>query len=112
VTAYTLEAAAPSKSSPGGAQLHEPWASLYKSAVSQEEKRLIALLAESGVPAPSLGHEAASGLPIDISWPEYKIAIDLDLQAEDREELGDDGWTLVAPDLHLIQDMLADVGGH
>lgn len=110
VTAYSLAAAAPSKATPDGVELAEPWASLYQSAVGEAEKKLVAVLAEAGAPAPSLGHETGNGLPIDISWPEHRVAVDLDFADEDREELSRDGWTLVDATLEAILPTLATAG--
>lgn len=110
ITAYSYALAAPANTTPDGVELAEPWASLYQSAVSDAEKKLIALLAASGAPAPSLGYETGNGLPIDISWPEYHVAVDIDFAAEDRDELSQDGWTLVDAELEDILSTLAKVG--
>lgn len=110
ITAYSLAVSAPDKTSPDGVELPEPWASLYQSAVSDAEKQLISLLATSGAPAPSLGFETGNGLPIDISWPELHIAVNLDLAEEDRDELSQDGWTLVDAELETILSTLASAG--
>lgn len=112
ITAYSLAVEAPKKTTPDGVELAEPWASLYQSAVSEAEKALIALLAASGVPAPSLGYETDAGLPIDISWPEFRIAVDLDLEDEERDELSQGGWTLVDSDLEAILSTLAAAGAN
>jgi hypothetical protein len=110
ITAYSLARAAPAKTPPGGVQLPEPWASLYQATVSQAEQQLIALLSSSGAPAPSLGYETGSGLPLDISWPELHVVVDIDLADEDRDELSQDGWTLVEAELEAILSALANVG--
>lgn len=110
VTAYSLAAAAPEKTTPDGVELAEPWASLYQSAVGDAEKELIALLAVSGASTPSLGHETGNGLPIDISWPEHRVAVDFGFADEDLEELIQEGWTLVEAELDAILSTLATVG--
>ncbi len=110
VTAYSLAVEGPANTTPDGVELAEPWASLYRSAVSDAEKNLIALLAASGAPAPSLGHETGNGLPIDISWPAFNIAVDIDFAAEDRDELSQDGWTIVDAELEAILSTLATAG--
>lgn len=110
ITAYSLAVTAPAKTTPDGVELSEPWASLYQSTVSEAEKKLIALLAARGSPVPSLGYETENGLPIDISWPEYHIAVDIDFADEDRDELSHDGWTLVDAELEVILSTLATAG--
>ena len=112
ITAYSLAVAAPAKTTPDGVELAEPWASLYQSAVSEAEKKLIAVLAGSGAPAPCLGFETDNGLPIDISWPEYHVAVNLDLADEDQDELSQDGWTLVEADLTAILSALTTAGAN
>ncbi|WP_022909110.1 DEAD/DEAH box helicase [Aestuariimicrobium kwangyangense] len=102
ITTHSLAEKSQVKATPQGVELPEPWASLYHGAVSEVEKMLIALLAESGVPVPSLGHETAGGLPIPVSWPDRHIAVDIDLADPDRDELMDDGWKLIPPDLAAI----------
>jgi hypothetical protein len=110
ITVYSLAEAAPEKTTPDGVELPEPWASLYQSAVSEAEKNLIALLAKSGASAPLLGHETGDGLPLDISWPEHRVVVDFGFGDQDRDELSQDGWTLVDAELDAILSTLANVG--
>jgi ATP-dependent helicase YprA (DUF1998 family) len=110
VTAYSLAFAEPEQTPPGWVQLPEPWASLYEATVSEAEKQVIALLAASGAPEPRLGHETGSGLPLDISWPEHHVAVDIGLADQDRDELRQDGWTLVEAEPGAILSALATVG--
>jgi hypothetical protein len=92
-------------------ELPEPWSSQYESAVSPAEKSLIALLATAGVPVPVVGFETTAGFPIAVSWPDCRVAVDLDLDTEDRDELNEDGWTVVPPEVEAIQRQLAIGGG-
>ena len=78
--------------------------------MSAAEKALIESLASAGAPIPTLGHETKEGLPIDISWPEHLVAVDLDLNDEDRDELRQEGWTLVDADPETILSTLANIG--
>ncbi|MDX8145020.1 DEAD/DEAH box helicase [Lentzea sp. BCCO 10_0061] len=111
VTAYSLATAPTAKTASGSVELPEPWSALYRSAVSEAEKSMIAQLAKTDAPAPELGFETASGLPIDISWPALRVAVNLHLEQEDRDELAEDGWTLVEAEPEAILHVLATVGG-
>ena len=55
-------------------------------------------------------YETGNGLPVDISWPEYHVAVDLDFAEKTGDELTEDGWTLVEPELEAILSTLATVG--
>ncbi|MBT0566082.1 DEAD/DEAH box helicase [Williamsia sp. CHRR-6] len=110
ITTRSLAESIPAQAAPGGVELAEPWATLYRSALTDAEKSLIALLASTGAPAPSVGFETPSGLPLDISWPEHRIAVDIDLADDDRSELSADGWTIIDADLTTILSTLSAAG--
>ena len=71
---------------------------------------VIAAIAAAEVPVPTLGYETPAGLPIAVSWPDHRIAVDLDLEPEDQTELSDEGWLLVAPEVPAIKESLASLG--
>ncbi|MFC7751869.1 helicase-related protein [Tsukamurella soli] len=83
------------------------WLEAYESTLEQS---LILLLAEAGVPAPTVGEEAAGGVPIEISWPEHRLAVDVDLADDDRADLIADGWTLCPADVDAVREALHERG--
>lgn len=109
ITAYSLVGAGVAGGPAGGVALAEPWASLHREAVGAE-KVVIEQLAVGGFAVPVLGYETGDGLPIDIAWPDYKVALDMELDDTDREELAGLGWTVVAPEISAIRDALARAG--
>jgi len=62
------------------------------------EERLIRSIVDLGAPPPVIGHESEQGLPIPLSWPDAKTAVAFDLDASEREELEQEGWSLLPPD--------------
>lgn len=86
-----------------------PWREAYES-VSGAERGLIKLLAEQGAPIPEIGEEAADGIPLEISWPSAKLAINVELSEEDRTDLESAGWTLCEPDADSIRTALTQKG--
>lgn len=95
--------AAPADSAP----LSTAWEWLLRVATAAERPLISSLGAIDVVMLPTLGIEVGDGIPLAISWPERTIAVDLDLTDEDRTQLADLGWTLVAPDASMIADALA-----
>ena len=71
------------------------------------EDRLLRELSVAGAPAPAIGHESGQGIPIGISWPPLAIAVDLDIDESDREELIREGWVLLEADPLVILSELA-----
>jgi hypothetical protein len=111
VTSYTLAQDAKASTTDDGVTLSGVWGALHVEALTPEEKQLVAALAAAELSAPELGHEATDGLPLEVSWPDRRIAVDFDLTDTDREALVLDGWTLVDADVDAIKNALADVGG-
>ncbi len=54
------------------------------------------------MPVPELGFETEDGTPIDLAWPELRIAVDLDGDEATRQELVAAGWTWVPADPDAI----------
>lgn len=75
--------------------LPREWIHLYEAAFGVERELLVAL-AEAGAPRPDLGFESAGGVPISIAWPDRLVAADIGLEPDDRDELGSEGWTVLA----------------
>ena len=54
------------------------------------------------VPVPVVGYETAEGTPVDFAWPDAKIAVFLDLEADDPRvaELAD--WRVFGDDPDVV----------
>ncbi|GAB2622919.1 DEAD/DEAH box helicase [Pseudactinotalea suaedae] len=86
------------------------WAPLIHEAMPEERELLYSLADLSFVaPAPVLGEEAGDGIPITLSWPAVKVAVDMGELAEaDRESLRTQGWRLVPADVAELRKALED----
>ncbi|MEJ5943684.1 DEAD/DEAH box helicase [Pseudokineococcus basanitobsidens] len=83
----------------------------YAEATSDDERDLLRALAERGVEVPAMGQEAVDGIPVDLSWPEARLAVEvLELAEEDRAALSVAGWTIVAADVDEVVAALPDAG--
>lgn len=87
-------------------QFPAAWTALLAGATDAELSLLTELAAVQGVPLPALGAEVGDGVPLAISWPDRRLAVDLELIDEDRTQLADLGWKLFAPDAALITQAL------
>ena len=120
-TAVADDAAAgrPAKPLPGAAEQASPaetaspdwapeWIEVHGVAASGLERELITALAtRAGVSPPAIGLEGPEGIPIDMSWPDERLAVDLPgIPDEDRAELVAAGWRFVDPDPDTIEAAL------
>jgi hypothetical protein len=71
-----------------------------------EVRPLMLEIHEAGLETPSYGIEVGDGIPLEVAWPTRMIAIDLDLDERDRQDLGKDGWVLVRASLDDIRRAL------
>jgi hypothetical protein len=110
IVAYSQALGAEASTTEEGVELAGEWGDLYRDAVEQDERDLLAGLAAADVPVPVLGHEV-DGLPLAISWPAQRIVVELGLEPEDQAELVSEGWTVVTPDLTEIRNQLTAAGG-
>ncbi|WP_397518900.1 DEAD/DEAH box helicase [Rhodococcus pyridinivorans] len=92
-----------------GPRLTGAWLDAYEN-VDESEQGLVALLAEAGVPIPDIGEETAGGIPLEISWPRQKVAVDVFVDDDEREELVQAGWAFCKPDVDDIRAMLEQKG--
>ncbi|WIY83987.1 DEAD/DEAH box helicase [Propionimicrobium sp. PCR01-08-3] len=58
-------------------------------------------LADAGMPVPDAGEEIA-GIPTDLSWPDAKVVVVAQPEADDQELLEAEGWSLAPADLEQI----------
>ena len=72
----------------GAAEALPPeWQDLVECALSEAEAALLIVLATLGVPLPEQGYESENGVPLDLAWPNVKLAL---VEAVAPEP---DGWT-------------------
>ncbi|WP_256977282.1 DEAD/DEAH box helicase [Rhodococcus sp. RS1C4] len=83
-----------------------PWREVYDGVIGPVQA-LVTALAASGVPVPEVGEEV-SGLPVELSWPALRVAVDPTLGNTDRKELSEAGWTLCAADTESVVRALED----
>ena len=75
------------------------WMQVVRDArVGVERDVVRALAAAPGVDVPVLGFEGPDGIPVDIAWPQSRLAIAVDGMPEtDRDDLRAAGWTVLEP---------------
>jgi len=100
---------APPEAVPGAHAVALPpvWQALVDLASDAERAILVDLAGRGTVPVPALGFETDDGTPIDLAWPEERIAVELDGDDVTRAELAATGWTWVPPDPDAIAAALA-----
>lgn len=84
--------------------LSGPWREVYDGVIGPVQA-LVTALAKLGVPVPEVGEEV-SGLPVEISWPTMRIAVDPTLDGTDQQELSEAGWTLCAADAESVAEAI------
>jgi ATP-dependent helicase YprA (DUF1998 family) len=84
------------------------WLEAYEQA-DPDGQELITRLAETELPAPDVGEEI-DGIPVELSWPKWKIAVDLGLETDERQHLAASGWTVYAPDADTLTAALQNGG--
>lgn len=72
------------------------WRELWENGTTLERAFIEALAAADVDPLPVQGQETSEGITLSLSWPELRVAVDLDLTERDRADLAGD-WTIVAP---------------
>jgi ATP-dependent helicase YprA (DUF1998 family) len=84
------------------AELSPPWTAALAVATG-EERAILVSLADAGVECPVMGAESDSGIPIAISWPDLRLAVEINLSDSDLIELRAEGWTVLALGAELCQ---------
>lgn len=84
------------------------WLNAYDD-VSAAERELMLALAAAGLPVPDIGEEI-NGIPLEISWPTAKVAVNTGMATDERDELLQAGWVVCEPDASTIRDALK-IGG-
>ena len=86
------------------------WAALAEEALLDAERELVSALAQRQVPVGEIGWEV-DGIPIDVSWPQEKIAVFIEPDQELVDELQGQGWRVLGPDPAEIAETLSASGG-
>lgn len=88
--------------------LAQPWQVVLEYAVEGPERDFVLALAQAGsIPAPELGVEVGGGIPIDIAWPERRLAVCLEWDDSARADLTAAGWTCVDPTVDAVEAAFA-----
>jgi hypothetical protein len=81
------------------------WAEPYHQAMAGRERsfleelmRLVLLAGPGHVAVPVVGYEEDSGMPIDFAWPGKRVAVCLNLDAEEQRDLEAAGWRVFPGD--------------
>ncbi len=89
------------------AELSSEWQRVADLASDAERHLLVGLAALGTVPIPTLGFETEDGTPLDVSWPDMRIAVDMDIDEATRRDLVVADWTLLEADPGVIGDAFA-----
>jgi hypothetical protein len=101
--------------SPTASALQPAWSALLDTAIDDAERALLhelgTRLAGTGVPPPEQGYEVGNGYPVDLSWPNRRIAVLFNPDQAVREALAYEGWRVLDPDAdHLVDALTAGSG--
>jgi len=85
------------------------WVETHESARPGPERELIAALAtRPRLAPPAIGEEGPDGIPIDVSWPNLRLAVHMPgMDDQDRDDLLRAGWQVVEPVPDIIEAALA-----
>lgn len=90
-------------------QVPEPWRRAWSAAGTDAERRLLqALSSRPGIPVPEVGPEGPEGIPLDIAWPQRRVAVAVgEMPHADRQDLESAGWQVLLPDPDIVAAALA-----
>ncbi len=103
----TAAVPAPEQLGTGDTALPAAWAALVETAADDLEAELLRALSAGGSPLPEQGYETDGGLPIDLAWPDARIAVLISSDPDAVAELTDDGWNVIDPDPQRLLALLA-----
>lgn len=90
-------------------ELSEEWAAAYGDCITEDERRLVVDLAQSGVPLVTVGQEVGpENVPVELAWPDLKIAVLVgDTSGSNRAEtLVAEGWSVVPATVEAIKSAM------
>ena len=84
----------------GGSEgLPPEWQAIWRLALDGAERTFIEGLARLGsIPVPVMGYETDSGIPIDFAWPDKHLAVRLEPDESDQQDLKSVGWHWIPAD--------------
>lgn len=81
----------------------EEWHEVVEFASDGAERELLTTLAQQNlVPVPLQGHELSDGTPVTLSWPDYRIVVEFELDHETRHALSVGGWKIVEANAEAV----------
>ena len=93
--------------------LDPAWAEAYEDAITEQERQVIRLASSIGIEPPTVGEEYGRGIPLDVAWPDRRVAyVAEELSAEELRTLQDEGWNIVGPSTVDVLDELGLTEGH
>ncbi len=97
----------------GHPDLDGPWAAVYREASTGLERELVgSLAAYAEFDAPGVGIEGPDGIPLELSWPDLKVVVDVSGMApDDKVDLLAAGWVVLPPDSEAIAVELRRLAG-
>ena len=63
-------------------------------------------LADAGLALPEVGEELGPGIPVDLSWPQQRVAVTIEPDEKDVADLAAEGWRLLPADAATILDAM------
>src|SRR5699024_1305824 len=79
------------------------WQAAMDDADGEAEQQLIGVLSRYDIEPPVIGDEYATGIPLEIAWPERKIGVTAEeLDERERAEFAKEGWAIVGPDPQTV----------
>jgi hypothetical protein len=87
-----------------------PWRDVHE--VSDHAVQgLVTALSAGGVPVPVAGHEVDDGAHmIDLAWPDQRVAVVIDEDADRDAWLADNGWAVVGTEETTVRAALSATG--
>lgn len=89
------------------------WAVAYEAAEPGVERELLrALSRRGGIAAPVVGAEGPDGIPLDVSWPAWHVAVDIrNMSSKDRQDLEAAGWRVLPAEADSIALVVSELAG-
>jgi ATP-dependent helicase YprA (DUF1998 family) len=87
------------------------WQRLLDGALDDNERTVLGRLADADLPLPEQGYETGDGIPVDIAWPDHRVAVVF--TADVADELTEQQWRVFRFDTDdLAAQVAAAIGTH